>query len=125
MARDIRRGTERRGRRCWCSRPGTFAVNRSYAMKRPSFLWSCLTVLTVVLPGGPPDTAASEPSAEPVYQVASPVGESTAKATAMAPRLATLAGKTVGLVGNRSFKADVTLPAIAVALKKRYPGIKI
>jgi hypothetical protein len=43
----------------------------------------------------------------------------------MAPRLDTLAGKTVCLVWNRSFKADVTLPAIAEALKKQYPGIKI
>jgi hypothetical protein len=43
----------------------------------------------------------------------------------MAPRLDTLAGKTVGLVWNRSFKADVTLPAIGAELKKRYPGVKI
>ena len=55
----------------------------------------------------------------------SPLGESTAKTTAMAPRLDTLDGKTVCLVWNHAFKADVTLPAIAEELKKKYPGIKI
>ena len=95
-------------------------------MKRPSFLWTCLTILTFVLAAGrPQDTAAAEPFAEPVYKVVSPVGESTAKTTTMAPRLDTRAGKTVCLVGNRSFKADVTLPAIGEALKKQYPGVKI
>lgn len=71
------------------------------------------------------DEAASKPSAEPVFKVVSPLGESTAKTTAMAPRLDTLAGKTVCMVWNRSFKADVTLPAIAEALKKQCPTIKI
>jgi hypothetical protein len=88
-------------------------------------MWTCLIVLSLVVTGRPQDMAASEPPAEPVYKVVSPLGESTAKAAAMAPRLHTLAGKTVCLVGNRSFKADVTLPAIAEALKKQYPGIKI
>lgn len=110
-------------------------------MKSSSFMWTCLTILTFALTGcgsqvksppatidpagSPQDTAASEPSAEPVYKVVSPIGDSTAKLTPMAPRLDTLAGKTVCLVWNRSFKADVTLPAIGEALKKRYPGIKI
>ena len=110
-------------------------------MKRPSFMWICLTILTFVLTGcdskvksppattdtagSPQDTAASEPSAEPVYKVVSPVGKSTVKTTAMAPRLDTLVGKTVCLVSNRAFKADVTLAAIGEALKKQYPGVKI
>ncbi|MEN9636080.1 MAG: hypothetical protein RL077_4484 [Verrucomicrobiota bacterium] len=64
-------------------------------------------------------------AAEPVYKIVSPLGESTAKPIAMAPRLETLDGKTVCLVWNHAFKADVTLPAIAEALKQRYPGIKI
>ncbi len=110
-------------------------------MKRSWFLWTCLTVLTIGLTGrdpkvksppattdtagSPQATAASEPSVEPAYKVVSPVGESTAKTTAMAPRLDTLAGKTVCMVSNRSFKADVTFPAIEEALKKQYPGVKI
>ena len=43
----------------------------------------------------------------------------------MAPRLDTLAGKTVCMVWNQSFNADITLPAIAEALKAKYPDIKI
>ena len=69
------------------------------------------------------DTTA--PAGEPVYKVVSPLGESTVKPLSMAPRLETLDGKTVCLVWNHAFKADVTLPAIAAALKQRYPGIKI
>jgi len=43
----------------------------------------------------------------------------------MAPRLNTLAGKTVCLIWNHTFKSDITLPAIGEALKKKYPDIKI
>ena len=75
--------------------------------------------------GSPQQAAAAEPSAEPVYKVVSPVGAIAVKTTTMARRLDTLAGKTVCMVWNRSFKADVTLPAIAEALKKQYPGVKI
>jgi hypothetical protein len=67
----------------------------------------------------------AQPSAEPVYKIVSPLGESTAKMSAMARRLDTLEGKTVALVWNHAFKSDVTLPAIAEALKQKYPGIKI
>jgi len=70
-------------------------------------------------------TAPPTPPGEPVYKVLSPLGESTAKTTAMAPRLDTLDGKTVCLVWNYAFKADVTLPAIAEELKRLYPTIKI
>lgn len=99
-------------------------------MKRSSFicligvaLQSSLLWLQPIHPAAAQDTPA--PAAEPVYKVLSPLGESTAKTTAMAPRLDTLDGKTVCMVWNYAFKADVTLPAIAEALKKQYPGIKI
>jgi hypothetical protein len=69
------------------------------------------------------DTTAA--AAEPLYKIVSPLGESTAKMTAMAPRLETLNGKTVCMVWNHAFKADVTHAAIAEELKKRYPSIKI
>ena len=64
-------------------------------------------------------------SGEPVYSVVSPLGDPTVKMITMAPRLDTLAGKTVCLVWNHTFKADITLPAIGEALKKKYPDIRI
>src|SRR5687768_14916094 len=62
---------------------------------------------------------------EPVYSVVSPLGDPVVKMITMAPRLDTLAGKTVAMVWNHAFKADITLPAIAESLKEKYPGIKI
>ena len=85
---------------------------------------ACSVAVILLAAASPQDTAAAEPSAEPVYKVVSPIGESSARITTMAPRLDTLAGKTVCMVWNHSFKADVTLPAIAEALKERYPDIK-
>ena len=64
-------------------------------------------------------------SVEPVYSVVSPLGDPTVEMITMAPRLDTLAGKTVCLVWNQAFQADITLPAIAEALKEKYPGIQI
>jgi hypothetical protein len=99
-------------------------------MKSSSFNWflgvalqSSLLWLQPIRPASAQDTTAL--AAEPVYMVVSPLGESTAKTIAMAPRLDTLDGKTVCLVWNYAFKSDVTLPAIAEELKKKYPGIKI
>src|SRR5688572_26392460 len=99
-------------------------------MKCSSYIWflglalqSGLIWLQPIRPAAAQDATA--PIAEPVYKVLSPLGESTAKTIAMAPRLDTLDGKTVCLVWNYAFKSDVTLPAIAEALKKQYPGIKI
>ena len=66
-----------------------------------------------------------EPDQEAVYRVLSPLGDTTVKMIAMAPRLKTLAGKTVGMVWNAGFKANITLPVIADLLKQKYPDIKI
>lgn len=85
----------------------------------------CFVTVILFATGSPQDTAASETSAEPVYKVVSPIGESTIKMATMAPRMDTLAGKTVCMVWNNAFKSDVTLPAIGEALKKQYPGVKI
>ncbi len=62
---------------------------------------------------------------EPVYSVVSPLGDPTVDMIEMAPRLDTLAGKTVCLVWNHTFKSNITLPAIGESLKKKYPDIKI
>jgi hypothetical protein len=101
-------------------------------MKSSSFIWliavalqSSLLWLQPIQPAFAQDTAASASSAKSEYKVVSPLGESIVKMMAMAPRLDTLEGKTVCLVWNHAFKADVTLPAIAEELKRRYPGIKI
>jgi hypothetical protein len=64
-------------------------------------------------------------TAEPVYSVLSPLGESTVKMIEMTPRPKTLAGKTVCMVSNRAFKADIALPAIAEQLKKAWPDIRV
>jgi hypothetical protein len=64
-------------------------------------------------------------SAEPVYSVVSPIGESTVKMISLTPRLNTLAGKTVCMAWDRAFKADITLPAIAEQLKQLYPDIRV
>jgi hypothetical protein len=64
-------------------------------------------------------------SAEPVYSVVSPLGEKTVQMVEMAPRLETLSSKTVCMVGNSSFKVNITMPAVAMALQERYSGLKI
>jgi hypothetical protein len=64
-------------------------------------------------------------SAQPVYSVVSPIGDSTVKMISMVPRRNTLAGKTVCMVWNRAFKADVTLPAIGEQLKQLYPDMRV
>jgi hypothetical protein len=86
---------------------------------------ACFVAVILFVAGSPHGTAASVPPAEPVYKVVSPIGASTVQMNPMASRLDTLAGKTVCMVWNHAFKADVTLPAIGEALKKRYPGVKI
>lgn len=75
--------------------------------------------------GGAPLVAAPRSTAEQVYRVVSPLGERIVTMMPMAPRLDTLDGKTVCMVWNNAFKADVTLPVIAEALKTRYPAVTI
>ena len=64
-------------------------------------------------------------SADPVYSVISPLGETTVEMVEMAPRLETLSNKTVCLVSNSAFKVNITMPAIAKALQENYPGVKV
>ncbi|MDP1650379.1 MAG: hypothetical protein Q8M01_19555 [Rubrivivax sp.] len=74
---------------------------------------------------GVPLTAAWRSPTEAVYRIVSPLGERTVTMMPMAARLDTLAGKTVCMVWNNAFKADVTLPVIGEALKKRYPDATV
>ena len=59
------------------------------------------------------------------YEVVSPEGMSITKMIAMAPRLDTLEGKTIGFATNRLFKYEVTFPAIEKVLLEKYPTAKI
>ena len=82
-------------------------------------------VAVILFAAGSPQDATPEPPAELVYKILSPTRESTVKTSAMAPRLDTLTGKTVCMVWNNAFQADVTFPAIGEELKKQYPDVKI
>ena len=62
---------------------------------------------------------------EPVYTVVSPLGDPVVKMITMASRLDTLDSKTVCMVWNHAFKADIALPAIGKSLKEKYLDIKI
>ncbi len=73
----------------------------------------------------PTNTAsASAAAAEPVYAVMSPEGNPAIERIQQAPRLDTLAGKRIALVG-RSFNAQITQEVIKERLLKDYPGIKL
>lgn len=60
----------------------------------------------------------------PVYNVISPVGKSTIKQIQQAPRLSTLNGKTIAIVGG-SFMANVTHPEIKRLILSNYPNAKV
>ena len=85
----------------------------------------CLLITSVI--GGCKTNPAAVPqnSVEPAYSVVSPLGDSTVKKVTMVPRLDTLAGKTVCMVWNHAFKADITFPAIEESLNNQYPNVKI
>jgi hypothetical protein len=57
--------------------------------------------------------------------VVSPLGVAVVKAGGSAPRLDTLAGKTIGEVWNGVFKGNVTFPLLRKALQRKYPDLKI
>ena len=59
-----------------------------------------------------------------VYDVMSPIGESTIKQIQQAPRLSTLNGKTIAIVGG-SFMANVTHPEIKRLILQHYPDAKV
>ncbi|HOB22177.1 MAG TPA: hypothetical protein PKI30_04935, partial [Bacillota bacterium] len=58
------------------------------------------------------------------YAVVAPVGKQTIPMLTQAPRLNTLAGKTIAVVGG-SFMANVTHPEIKRLILKNYPGAKV
>ena len=60
-----------------------------------------------------------------VYEVVSPLGEPVMKMVTMAPRLETLAGKTIGEIWNGGFRGDESFPMIERLLRDRYPTVKL
>ena len=57
--------------------------------------------------------------------VISPAGLSAAQPRAIAPRLETLNGKTIGEVYNHHFKGDYMFPLYRQLLRQRYPGVRV
>jgi hypothetical protein len=70
-------------------------------------------------------TRGAEMQHETVYRVVSPSGEPAVEKKGLSPRLDTLNGKTIGLLWNRVFRGDETLPMIGELLQERYPTLKI
>lgn len=58
------------------------------------------------------------------YNVVSPVGFSTVEPIEMAPRLTTLDGKTIAIVGE-DFMYNVTHPELGRLIKEHYPTAKV
>ena len=68
------------------------------------------------------DTAQSKSGGN--YAVVSPVGRSSVKMIQQAPRLETLEGKTIAIVGE-SFMTHVTHPELKRLILKNYPTAKV
>jgi hypothetical protein len=58
-------------------------------------------------------------------EVLSPLGLPATQNKGIAPRLDTLAGKTVGEVYNHHFKGDMMFALYRELLQQRYPGVRI
>lgn len=72
----------------------------------------------------PSTLESTTPAAEMKYAVVAPVGKQTIPMITQAPRLDTLAGKTIAVVGG-SFMASVTHPEIKRLILKNYPTAKV
>jgi hypothetical protein len=62
---------------------------------------------------------------EGAYEAVSPLGEPVVNRIAMAPRLETLEGKTIGEIWNGGFRGDESFPVIEEMLRERYPTVKL
>lgn len=60
-----------------------------------------------------------------VYEVLSPLGEPAVETVTLAPRLATLEGKTIAELWNGGFRGDESFPVIEKMLRERYPTVKL
>ncbi|MBX3728034.1 MAG: hypothetical protein KF858_02525 [Candidatus Sumerlaeia bacterium] len=69
-------------------------------------------------------TRLARPHEEGQFAVVAPVGAATIERIAQAPRLETLEGKTIAVVGG-SFMANVTHPEIRRLIQRHYPTAKV
>ncbi len=60
-------------------------------------------------------------SGEQIFDVVSPAGDSVVERRPLSAPLDTLDGRTIGLVWNKVFRGDETLPMIAEMLQERFP----
>jgi hypothetical protein len=92
-----------------------------------AFLASTTGDIGVMAATQSPENSATAPKkpGDSVYKVLSPIGDTTVKMITMVPRLDTLADKTVCMMWNHAFQADITLPSIGESLKEKFPNIKI
>ena len=75
-------------------------------------------------PGSATPRAAAPAAGEPRYAVVSPVGRSAVRIIPQAPRLGTLSGKTIAIVGT-NFMARVTHPEIKRLILQHYPDARV
>ena len=59
-----------------------------------------------------------------IYRVVWPRGPMTVQAADVAPRLATLEGKTIGQLWDDLFRGDEIFPMLEEELARRYPGVR-
>lgn len=79
---------------------------------------------TCKLADAPAGTVSVSVNQNPEYAVVSPVGQSSVEMISQAPRLGTLEGKTIAVVGV-SFMTHVTHPEIKNLIKQHYPTAKV
>ena len=61
---------------------------------------------------------------EPTYDVVWPLAKSGVETQALAPRLATLDGATVGFLWDDMFRGDELFPALQAELTRRFPSAR-
>ena len=79
---------------------------------------------TCKLAEAPAGTVSVSVNQNPEYAVVSPVGQSSVEMISQAPRLGTLEGKTIAVVGV-SFMTHVTHPEIKNLIKQHYPTARV
>ena len=79
---------------------------------------------TCKLADAPAGTVSVSVNQNPEYAVVSPIGQSSVEMISQAPRLETLEGKTIAVVGV-SFMTHVTHPEIKNLIKQHYPSAKV
>lgn len=79
---------------------------------------------TCKLADAPPATPAITSEDEPCYAVVSPLGRASVEMIRQAPRLETLEGKTIAVVGV-SFMTSVTHPEIKRLILENYPSARV